>query len=192
MIASGDWMNPTRACGLAAYGAATLCCGIAWVRSRSFPKTSSPAGWLTLLEAALLLDMAFNGRWLLHQFFVDVAQHHNEYAARRAPQVVVDTLLVALLFFAAFRALRRFRKSPAALLAVLGGMLSIFTWCAEVVSLHQVDSILYHPVGPWMAVCFLWVSACLVTSVSILIDAHCARVTASRSESASSELPASR
>jgi hypothetical protein len=164
-------MNPTRAAGMAAYGVATLCCGIAWVRNRRLPKVS-PAGGLTLLEGALLLDMVFNIRWLLHQFFVDVAQHHNEYAARRAPQVVADTLLVALLCLAAFPALRRFRNSPAALLAVFGGMLSIFTWCAEVISLHQVDTILYHPVERWMAVSFLWIAACLMTSISILIDTH--------------------
>jgi urea transporter len=67
---------------------------------------------------------------------------------------------------------RLYRARIGAILAVSGALLSLVTWCIEVVSLHQVDAILYHPVGNLMAVSLGWVLASLLTSVGILIDAR--------------------
>jgi hypothetical protein len=51
-------------------------------------------------------------------------------------------------------------------------LLSLVLWCIEVVSLHAVDHVLYHLLGPWMLVSLVWVFAGLATSVGILIDAR--------------------
>jgi hypothetical protein len=170
MITSADWMSPTRASGLVAYGTALVCCGIAWVRTKDQRNTSRLVPALMVVEGALLLDMAFNWRWILHGMVGAYAQSHHEYELRRSPQLIALGILAGLLLLGLFAALRFFRKRMGALLAVSGVLLSLITWCVEVVSLHAVDHILYHLIGNVMVVSFVWILACLMTSVGILID----------------------
>ena len=108
MITSQEWLNPTRAIGLVAYGTAVTCCGIAWIRTKA-RRASQLAAVLMLIESALLLDMAFNWRWKLHQALMDFAMRKHEYAQRGLPQLIVVTLLGALLLFGWFVAWRSFR-----------------------------------------------------------------------------------
>jgi hypothetical protein len=122
MTTIGEWLNPTRAVGLIAYGTAVTCCGIAWVRLKNQRRDWGLAALLMLVEGTLLLDIAFNWRWMLHQC-----------------------------------------------LAVSGSLLSVVVWCVEVVSLHAVDHILYHLIGKWMVVSALWILACSMTSIGILL-----------------------
>src|SRR5271154_4897672 len=98
MIASGEWLTPTRASGIAAYGFAVISCGIVWARTRGSQSVRKTAAWLTAIEGALLLDMIVDGRWVLHQLFVDIAQQQNEYGLRRLPQAILITFLLAILF----------------------------------------------------------------------------------------------
>ena len=171
MIASGDWFNPTRATGLAAYGAALVCCTIAWMRTRMRTKGRLAFG-LMGIEGVLLLDIAFNWRWMLHGLVGGYAQSHHEYEQRRLPQVIALVILAGILFIGLITVLRIFRKRVGALLAVSGALLSLVTWCVEVVSLHAVDHVLYHSIGNVMVVSALWIMACLMTSVGVLIEAR--------------------
>ena len=178
MIASGDWFNPTRATGLAAYGAALVCCTIAWVRTRMRTRMRTKgrlALWLMGIEGVLLLDIVFNWRWMLHGLVGGYAQSHHEYEQRRLPQVIALVILAGLLLIGLIAVLRMFRKRVGALLAVSGALLSLVTWCVEVVSLHAVDHVLYHTVGSVMAVSLLWILACVMTSVGVLVDARQAK-----------------
>ncbi len=86
MIASEEWLTATRATGIVAYGVAMVCCGIAWARARRRRTISQLAALLTVIEGALVLDMVFNWRWMLHQELMDLAQRWNEYEVRRSPQ----------------------------------------------------------------------------------------------------------
>ena len=169
MITSGEWLNPTQAIGLLAYGTAVTCCAIAWIRTKARHGASQLAAAFTLIESALLLDMVFNLRWRLHSFFMDFAMQKHEYALRRLPQVIVLTLLGGLLLFSLLAARRLFRDRVGARLAVSGILLSVVLWCVEVVSLHAVDHILYHIIGKWMVVSALWIVACLMTSIGMLM-----------------------
>ena len=99
IITSQGWLSPTRATGLVAYGTAVTCCGIAWIRTKARRRTSRLAAVLTLIESALLLDMAFNWRWKLHQALLDIAIRKHEYAQRRLPQLIVVILLGAAATF---------------------------------------------------------------------------------------------
>jgi hypothetical protein len=168
MIASGEWPNPTRTVGLLAYGAAAVCCGIAWMRARSKRRNGRLAMLLMLIESVLLLDITFSWRWMLHQLFIDFAQRWHEYGVRRGPQIMVLIILAALLLLTLV-AIRRFFHGRGAALAVSGAVLSLALWCIEVVSLHQVDHVLYHPLGPVLAISLLWIVACLMTATGILI-----------------------
>jgi hypothetical protein len=172
VITSGDWLSPTRATGLAAYGTAVTCCAIAWLRTRARGTDARLPAVLTLMESALFLDIAFNWRWMLHQIFMDLAVRAHEYDVRRLPQTIVLLCLGGLLIFGLVRAWWFFRGRPGALLAVSGALLSLVVWCTEVVSLHAVDHVLYHLMGNVMTVTLLWVSASLVTSVGVLIDSR--------------------
>jgi hypothetical protein len=172
MIASGEWLTPTRASGIAAYGVAVTCCGVAWARTRDERIISRIAAWLTAIECILLLDIIFNGRWILHQLFLDFAQRRHEYQLRRLPQVIVLAMLIGILLIGLSYALRFFRERIGMLLAVSGALLSLVIWCIDVVSLHQVDAVLYHPIGKLMAVCIVWIAACTMTSVGILIESR--------------------
>jgi len=176
MIASEEWLTPTRASGIAAYGIAVTCCGIAWARTRGARTVSRIAAWLTAIEGILLLDMIFNWRWILHQLFLDFAQRWHEYQLRRLPQVIVVAMLIGILLVGLSSALRLFWERIGMLLAVSGALLSLVTWCIEVVSLHQVDAVLYHPIGRLMAVSIVWIAACTMTSVGILIESRPANV----------------
>jgi hypothetical protein len=172
MIASEEWLSPTRATGIAAYGVAMACCGIAWARTRGLRTVSQLAALLTAIEGALVLDMFFNWRWMLHQELMDLAQRWNEYDVRRSPQRIAIAILAVLLVAGFILALRILRGRAGALLAVSGVSLSLALWGTEVVSLHAVDHVLYHSLGQWMVVSLVWVFAGLMTSVGILVDAR--------------------
>jgi hypothetical protein len=166
MIAIG--LNTTRAVGLVAYGTAVTCCGIAWVRARNRRQDRQLAGLLMLIEITLLLDIAFNWRWTLHQFLMDVAQRVHEYQVRRVPQLIALMILAGLLLLGllAVRRISRCRRGTS--LAVYGALLSLILWCTEVVSLHQLDHLLYYRLGKIMVVSLLWILACLMTSIGML------------------------
>jgi hypothetical protein len=166
MIAIG--LNTTRAVGLVAYGTAVTCCGIAWVRARNRRQDRQLAGLLMIIEITLLMDIAFNWRWALHQFLMDVAQRVHEYQVRRVPQLIALMILAGLLLLGllAVRRISRCRRGTS--LAVYGALLSLILWCTEVVSLHQLDHLLYYRLGKIMVVSLLWILACLMTSIGIL------------------------
>jgi len=116
--------------------------------------------------------MVFNWRWMIHQQLMDLAQRWHDYDIRRSPQRIAIAILAALFLVGLIVTLRAFRGRAGALLAVSGVLLSLVLWCTEIVSLHAMDHILYHSLGPWMAVSLVWVFAGLMTSVGILIDAR--------------------
>jgi hypothetical protein len=168
MIASGEWLNPTRAVGMAAYATAATSCGFAWIRAKHRGKDWRLAALLTLIEITLLLDIAFDWRWMLHAFVGDVARRRHEYELRHDPQFIALIILAALLSLGLLATQRFFRGKVGARLAVSGILLSVVVWCVEVVSLHAVDHILYHLIGKWMVVSALWILACLMTSIGML------------------------
>jgi hypothetical protein len=170
MIPSGEWMNPTRAVGLVAYGTATFCCGIAWMRARSQRRDWRLAALLMLIESTLLLDIVFNVRWMLHAWINGVAMRAHEYDMRRVPQQIAITVLVGLLIVGWISAFWRLRGRIGLLLAVSGLLLSLIVWCVEVVSLHVVDQVFYHTLGGVMVVSLLWGVACMMASIGILLD----------------------
>ena len=83
MITSQGWLNPTRAAGLAAYGTACTCCGIAWIKTKA-GRSSQLAALLALIESVFLLDIAFSWRWMLHDVFAGFAQRHEIWGSKIA------------------------------------------------------------------------------------------------------------
>lgn len=172
MIATTQVFTATRITGVAAYGIALMSCAVALFLARADRERARFAMLLAVFEGFLSLDMAFNWRWALHQFLMDQATKAALYASRRGPQALVLAVLVLLFVLGLRSASRRLRGRAGALLAAAGALLSLVLWCSEVVSLHAVDHILYHPIGAWMMVSFLWVIACVASSVGILVDSR--------------------
>ncbi len=164
------WRNPTRATGVVAYGVALACCVFSLSRAKGDPARSRLLAFLAVCEGCLLLDMVFNVRWNLHQFLMDEAATLVLYASRRGPQALVLIALVGVFFLGLRVTIQRLRGRGGAILAVSGLLLSLTLWCTEVVSLHAVDHIMYHPVGKLMTVSFLWILACAMTSIGVLIE----------------------
>lgn len=174
MPAISHELTRTGAAGLAAYGLATALCGVAWARARSDGPQSRIAALSTILEGSLLLDLIFNLRWKLHDLFADLALHLNLYKDRRAPQALALGLLTMLICWGLLSISRLIRERPGAFLAVAGILLSLLLWCTEVISLHAVDQILYHTVGPLTVVGLFRLLTCLITVTGILIDGRAA------------------
>jgi hypothetical protein len=177
MMTIAEWLSPTRASGLVAYGAAVACCAFTWIKARGGGRPWQLPAVLTVIEVGLLLDIAFNWRWMLHSLLANLAQSENEYGTRRLPQLIVLILLGGLLFLVLRTAKRSYQNRLGALLAVAGVVLSFALWCIEVVSLHAADHVLYHSLGPFMTISFLWIPACLMTSIGMLL--HSRQATAS-------------
>ncbi len=123
MIANGEWLTPTRASGMAAYGVAVTSCGIVSVAGQKRTERPKIAAWLTAIESVLMLGMIVDGRWVLHQLFVNIAQNQLDYGLRRLPQVILVTFLLAILLVSVYLSLRLLRAKIGALLAVLGALL---------------------------------------------------------------------
>lgn len=171
MVSTTAWLSPTRAIGLSAYLFAFVSCVVAWLKSSGPPHRKRLAAILAELEAALLLDMTFDVRWMLHALVDRVAMAKGVYGLRAGPQVVMLVLLGGIVAGAMGLALWRFRGRTGASLAACGGILSLSCWCAEVISLHAVDAVAYHVVHGVMLVSLAWIACSLMTGVGILWDA---------------------
>jgi hypothetical protein len=170
MISIAGSLSPQRIVGLTPSVFALVSCAIAWIKGRETPHRRRLARALTILEAALLLDMVFNGRWLLHDLLAGVAKANNLYVRRAGPQHVALALVGSVVVAAIGLALWIFRGRPGASLAACGGILSFCCWWVEVISLHGVDSLLYHRVDGVMVVSLVWTACSLMTGVGILWD----------------------
>lgn len=170
MIATGVLFRPTQISGLLSYGLSLSAWIIASMRINGNFVRSRLAAAMGLVEGFLFLDVLFNWRWMLNWWLISEAKRENLYDSRRGPQIAALLLLIGMALMGVRWAFRRYRGRFGALLALSGVLLSLALWCSEVVSLHQLDVLLYRPVGPLMVVSLLWISISLVTSIGILID----------------------
>uniref|UniRef100_A0A372IK07 DUF2243 domain-containing protein n=1 Tax=Paracidobacterium acidisoli TaxID=2303751 RepID=A0A372IK07_9BACT len=129
------------------------------------------AGALGLLELAQLLDLAFNTRWILHRWFQAQFIALHLYDQRRIVQTVLLILLALVLMLLLGRVFRRLRGRAWAAVATAGGCLSFSFWCVEVISLHQIDRILYTARDGLLTIGWLWIFAALLISIGIMMDA---------------------
>ncbi len=170
-----EGLNPTRIIGLSACFFAAASCAIAWARGRRGSRLRRLASVLTVLEAALFLDMALNARWQLHDLLEGDAIREGLYAQRVGPQLAALVILGAAAAAGMGVALRRLNGRAGEIVAAWGAILSLSFWCAEIISLHGVDAILYRRVGGTMLVSLCWVACSLMTGLGILWELRAAR-----------------
>jgi hypothetical protein len=170
MMTGNEWLSATRMTGLFSYAASFGACAWRWFAEG---RRGRPSGEFLLLAAAqlgLVLDIAFDIRWKLHEFWMTRAMEMHLYGERREPQLVALVLLVGLLLGGAVWILRRFRGRVGLALALSGTMLSIGLWFCEMLSYHFMDIVLYSMVGKLMLVSFLWVGLAMTTCCGVWLD----------------------
>jgi len=136
-------MDATQWTGFMAFGTATIAC--LGARQRDF----LPAAALNGLCAT---ECALGFRHKVHD--AAVALMGEVYHVRTPYQVALTglVLLAATLFLV--QALRAGRGATRLAAVIAGGALMLFA--VEAVSLHAIDSLLYHPVGPVLAIGWAW------------------------------------
>jgi hypothetical protein len=171
MIWAFDGLSVTRVVGLAAYASAVAACAWRWWRDRQKHwKGGGVFGLLAIVQFVLLLDIAFNLRWKLHEFFMQEAIDHGVYGLRRPPQLLALWMLIGASMLCCALILSRFRRRPGAAIAVAGTLLSVALRCAEVLSYHDLDAVLYAQIGKVMLVSILWMALTLLTCLGVWID----------------------
>jgi hypothetical protein len=170
MVADHEWLSPTRTAGLTAYTASLLACMWRWAKCREVDASRGLYAMLALVQFCLLLDMAFNWRWKLHDLGVGVATKLGVYDLRRTPQLLVLMALALVLALLSALIFYRFRRRIGAALALTGTTLSVGLWCLECVSLHAVDGVLYSMIGMLMTVTLAWIFLALVTCLGVWLD----------------------
>jgi hypothetical protein len=161
----------TSVAGLLSFGIAALSSVVAFFRLRSVAAVAWPAAWIATLESLLLFDMAMDARWALHGNAMRVALHRGFYAQRHGIQIAGLTILFAILLLGAAIIVRRLRNRPGAMVAAWSALLALTMWCVEVVSLHEIDTVLYYKVGGFMVIAFVWMILGATTAISIQLEA---------------------
>lgn len=152
-----------------AYAAAMVACVFTWLRAGRDLLLKRLAAVLAIAEAALFFDVMFNWRWAIHGWLESQFQAHSLYDRRRGVQEAILALLTLAVLLVLRRVFRHLRGRPWAVSAAFCASLSLALWCVEVISLHQIDRILYAKAGPMMVIAWLWLLLCLLTAASLTI-----------------------
>ena len=135
------------------------------------PEFARLAACLTILEIFLFFDMAVDGRWALHSKLIQFSLHFGFYEQRRTIQIVGLATASAALLFGMTMIAHRLRGKWFAIVAGWSALLSVATWCTELVSLHEIDAILCHKVSGFMVIAFVWMTLGATTAISLQLEA---------------------
>lgn len=156
--------NPTQLTGLLAFALATAACVIAARRG-----VHAARWWrMAALQALCFLEVLFGFRHRAHDVVDALLQARGWYAARGPLQVglLVVALGLAALTFVALIRLRRVDTSVWIAAAATAAALWLFA--IEMVSLHQVDAVMYIQLGPLLLIGACWaVCAAVVVWASL-------------------------
>jgi hypothetical protein len=168
LIAVG--LSATRILGLAANAIALAACVVNARSERPRSKWRRIYLALSLAQLVLLLDIAFDWRWKLHDLFMHAAMGQDLYGERRMPQQLALVLVAAVAATVAAWILWKLRLRRGAGLAAAATVLSVALHGVEMISYHGMDAILYRMAGGVMVVSFLWAALALLTCVGVGLD----------------------
>lgn len=168
-------------CCLIAFAACIAACIIAWSRRREFPPSWPVLVSLTVVQSALLVDMLFSLRWLLHNKLASEFMVHHLYERRVGPQHFALFLVAAAASTGIWLLLKSLRGRRGAQLASCGMILWIATWFTEVISLHSMDVFLHRSLAHVNIRDALWIVSSILISYGVLLDVRRAPTTARQS-----------
>jgi hypothetical protein len=162
-----EWFSITRTIGLIAYTVSFAACLLCWIRSTETRAKASILPLLAGVQLTLLLDMIFDLRWRVHEFWMRQAMADGLYGERRGPQFLTLAGLAILLAIFAIFLFMRFRSSKGLRLAIFGTTLSVGLCFGEAVSYHNADRVLHASIGGAMVVSFLWCGLSAFTCIGL-------------------------
>jgi hypothetical protein len=170
MVLIANGLSATRILGLVAYVIALTVCV---VKARSERPVT---GWrriylvLSLAQLVLLLDIAFDWRWKLHDLFMHAAMADDVYGQRHMPQRLALVLVAAVAAGVAAWVMSKLRTRRGVGLAAAATVLSVALHGVEMISYHGMDAILYRMAGGVMVVSFLWAALAFITCAGVWMD----------------------
>jgi hypothetical protein len=167
-------------CCLIALTACIIACIVARSRRREFPPGWTVLVSLTVFQVALLVDMLFSLRWLLHNKLASEFVVHHLYERRVGPQHLALFLVAAAASTGIWLLLKSLRGRRGAQLASCGMILWISTWFAEVISLHSMDVFLHNSLDHVTVRDAVWIVSSIMISCGVLLDVRRAPTTATR------------
>jgi hypothetical protein len=170
MVAGSEWFSPTRMVGLAAYLISTAACVSRSMRDRREGVSARVFVVLSWIQFALLLDIVFDWRWRIHDFWMREAQGRRLYDQRRPVQLIALVILGSGAGLALLLIGRQFRGKLGAAIAAGSTLLAAGLWCCECLSYHFVDAVLYRLVGKVMIISLVWISLAAVTCFGAWLD----------------------
>ena len=166
-----EWFSVTRTIGLISYTVTLAVCSMQWMRARQTHRPAKLFAVLGSVQLALLLDMAFDWRWQLHEYWMRQAIVHGVYAERRQPQLLALIALASVLIVCTAVLLIRFRHEKGKALALAGTALSVGLCIGEAISYHDLDRVLHATIGGAMVVAYLWAGLSALTCLGLWMHA---------------------
>lgn len=157
-------------CCLIALAACIAACIVARSRRQEFPPRWPVLVSLTVLQSALLVDMLFSLRWLLHNKLASEFMVHHLYERRVGPQHLALLLVAAAASTGIWLLLKSLRGRRGAQLASCGMILWISTWFTEVISLHSMDVFLHKSLAHVNVRDVAWIVSSVMISYGVLLD----------------------
>ncbi len=157
MNVDGLSIDGTQIVGMAGLAFATFSCA---QRSRFKTARTDAAHWriLAVITALLVMEIVVGWRYRVHDLADMLLLNQSVYEARRPWQVAMT--VVALTALIASVSVARSRIQSAALAsAVMGVCFAVSVFVIEAISLHAVDAVLYHPLGPVKVIALFWLAA---------------------------------
>lgn len=157
-----DIGNVNQMTGIVCFALATGACVLA---ARCGRRAWPMLAWM---QAAFCLEIVINARHRLHDVVDDVLRDHGWYAARTPWQIGLLAVIALLAIACVPIAWRMARGDRLATIALSASLVVATSLTVEAVSLHGVDTWMYAPVGPLLAVVVGWIAASLVVIAAAL------------------------
>jgi hypothetical protein len=168
---ANDW-NPTRLLGTVSFALTAGLCGLVvylcFLRRKRRDPGHGMGLWISLLVAQLAMlielqvSMRFDAGEVLRGLITDMNLYENRRQLQAMAFIVVAIPMLAV-YSTVFYLVRK-RGLPV-IMAVGGTMASLSLFCLPLISLHAVDRIMYHHIGPVMLISLMWFICAAVTFV---------------------------
>ncbi|MBJ6122756.1 hypothetical protein [Sphingomonas mollis] len=166
-------INWTQTAGLTGFALAAIFCWRAAGRQRG------PWRLLAIFYAVLCGEIVAGIRHTLLRTMGGIFGLGSYYMDRRPVQLAALAILIGLAVWLAWRTMRTAARRPGARPARIVALVAAGLFAAEIVSLHQVDAVMYRRIGPVMLIGWLWL-ACGVVAAIIAVGARPTRKRRSR------------
>jgi len=156
-------INPTQWLGLCAFALAAAAC------VRAATRCGRPWTGLAWWQAACAAEVVIDLRQRVHGGMDAWLAAHGAYATRLPLQVGLLSLALAGMAGGVWWAAAGMRRDgPAASLARTASLAAVMLFVVESISLHAIDALMFAPLGPVLAIGWMWAAAAALVIAAAL------------------------